>query len=104
MYHHVHLISSGRGYNLRIGLFRSFVGWQTAEAARLPVKTRDAAGREITRCLDGLSRPVAEDLARRLDDWLVLQGFELGVNKRPSAKQRKLDPIKLKYEEAMKAK
>lgn len=101
---HVHIVGESNGFNLRVGLFRSFVGWQTAEVAQLPVQTRDSSGREIARCLDGLSQPVAKDLAAKLDEYLERQGFGKTSKSGPSAKERKLDPVKLKYEEAMKSK
>lgn len=104
MLNHVHIVAGNDGFSLRVGLFRSIVGWQTAEAAQLPVKTRDSSGRGIDGCLDGLSPPVAEELATKLDEYLERQGFGKTSKNKPSAKKRKLDPIKLKYEQAMKNK
>ncbi len=67
---HVHIEPQGSKWCLRTGLFKAFNGWQTAEAAKLPVETRREDGAIIVRCLDNLSREKAEELAVKLDAWL----------------------------------
>lgn len=90
---HVHIVPAGRRFNLRVGLFKSFVGWQTAEAAglKIPVKCWN--------CFDNLTRKQAEEIAPKLDAWLLPVGAFLPPSQRKiTAKQRKLNVISEKLQ------
>lgn len=91
----VKVIPQGDGkFCLRIGLFNTFLGWQTAEAAKLDVPTRKGS-RTIVRCLDNLPHSDATRLATALAKWLRSQA---------QGKQRKnteLEAVAERYREVM---
>lgn len=96
--HHVHIIPSGKRFNLRVGLFKSFVGWQTAEAAALDVVTRDGSGYGLP-CFDNLTEAEAKRIAPLLDAYLVSSG-SFGIS--DMKKERKsISDAKAKYNEAV---
>lgn len=96
MLNHVHILQQRNRFCLRAGLFKSFVGWQTAKAAKLKV------GPEWN-CLDNLTRAKAEELAPQLDAWIESQ--QTDRDRRMSGKigVRKAEWMKLeeKYRQAM---
>lgn len=97
---HVHIEPQGDRWCLRTGLFKSFNGWQTAEAAKLPVETRRKDGTVIWNCLDNLTRKKAEELAVKLDEWL--ESLEQPVERRRVSKR--LGDVEEKYRKAMEEK
>ncbi len=96
----VHIIEQDGAWCLRTGLFHSFVGWQTAEGAKLPVKTRDEAGQPIVRCLDNLPRDVAEKYAAKLGAYILANTPENQARKIGKRMQERAEFVE-KYEEAM---
>lgn len=96
--HHVHIIPAGKRFNLRVGLFKSFVGWQTAEAAALDVVTRDGTGYGLP-CFDNLTEAEAKRIAPLLDAYLVSSGsFGVGDMKK---ERKSISDAKAKYNEAV---
>lgn len=94
---HVHIEPQGNKWCLRTGLFKSFNGWQTAEAAGLPVETRREDGTVVWNCLDNLSRKKAEELAVKLDEWIESQ-------EQPSRRRRvsaRMGEMEEKYRKVM---
>ena len=94
---HVHIDPQGDKFCLRTGLFHAFNGWQTAEAAKLPVETRRADGTIILRCLDNLTKEKAEELAVKLDAWIESQEQETPRSRKGS----RLEEVEEKYRKAM---
>ena len=70
MLQHVHIVKSASGYSLRVGLFKSHIGYQTAEAAGLDIITRDGTGYGLP-CFDNLAKSEAERIAPKLDAYLA---------------------------------
>lgn len=99
---HVHTIKQGRHFSLRVGRLQSLVGYQTAEAAELPVVTRDGRGYGLVDCLDNLTRKEADTLAPLLDRWLLSMGAFLPPGgSRPSATAQRRSKLESKYQSAM---
>lgn len=94
---HVHIEKQGSRYCLRTGLFKAFNGWQTAEAAGLPVETRREDGTVIWNCLDNLTKKKAEELAVKLDAWLEAKEQETPRSRKGS----RLEEVEEKYLKAM---
>jgi len=97
---HVHVTKQDDGkYCLRVGPYKSHVGYQTAEAAELDVITRDGKGFGLPNCLENLSHKRATALAVKLDAWLIEVGaFE---PRGKSSGKTKLSETSSKYAEAM---
>ena len=94
---HVHIEKQGSKWCLRTGFYKSFVGWQTAEAAKLDVTTRREDGTVVWNCLDNLAKRQAEGLAVKLDAWLELMA-------QPSERRRvsaRVGEVGEKYRKAM---
>lgn len=96
MTHQVHVLPNGPHWCLRVGLLKSFLGWQTAKAAGLKVDTSK------WNCLDTLTRAQAESFALVLEKWITKNtpARKLGESK-AKVRERALDEIREKYQEAM---
>lgn len=93
----VTILPQGSKFCLRTGIFHTFVGWQTAEAAKLDVKTRTPDGKPITHCLDGLTAKDAARLGSKLEAWLK----KLEEPAKAQRKDRMLERVGEKYREVM---
>jgi len=95
---HVHIVRTGNRYSLRVGLFKSHAGYQTAEAAGLDITTRDGTGYGLS-CFDNLSKAEADRIALKLDDYLsTCRAFREDCVKRESKSVR---TDRAKYEETL---
>lgn len=105
-HHQVHIIPDGKRFAVRVGMFTSIFGYNSAIAAKLPgwealhdecKPESPEAFKRGAEMFKGLTKKQAEVVAAHMSKWIE----SLNLDGRPERGENRLAGVKAKYKEAM---